>query len=309
MRTSKLYRELLEHTATGNTGLSFTMDVKSKPARHKQDSHKPSKREHKRPDRSRDSSLEAPVLTRKDFVRRKDEMPSIASRHEPLDDELYRPFLGKTAAPSRGAFTTEKTFIPVIPDGRNCTEVKHDGHESGMSTPNPYSNPNIEVQPPSSPAMSMTSTSFLGDRCYVYTSLNKDEIRLLRLLPKRKELVQCELVHEDLASPSPYVALSYAWGNARETKHIELNGCRVPIATSLHGALVALRRKSEPVMLWADALCINQQDRAERAEQVQLMTRIYEGAKSVAIWLGPSADDSGKALEHLRKLSNASKAL
>ncbi|KAK8118392.1 uncharacterized protein PG998_003018 [Apiospora kogelbergensis] len=38
--------------------------------------------------------------------------------------------------------------------------------------------------------------------------------------------------------------------------------------------------------VWADALCINQEDAKERTQQVKLMGRIYRQARTVKIWLG-----------------------
>ncbi|TGO37682.1 hypothetical protein BHYA_0091g00140 [Botrytis hyacinthi] len=42
--------------------------------------------------------------------------------------------------------------------------------------------------------------------------------------------------------------------------------------------------------LWIDALCINQQDKRERSQQVQLMGRVYSQARMVLAWLGPAKD-------------------
>ena len=58
----------------------------------------------------------------------------------------------------------------------------------------------------------------------------------------------------------------------------------------------ALREKKEDVLVWVDALCIDQQNRDERTQQVQLMTSIYTKASYVAIWLGSEADDSNLAV-------------
>ncbi|KAF1929293.1 uncharacterized protein M421DRAFT_44289, partial [Didymella exigua CBS 183.55] len=44
-------------------------------------------------------------------------------------------------------------------------------------------------------------------------------------------------------------------------------------------------------------------DTKERTEQVQLMTDIYCRAQSVAIWLGPGADDNDKALKCLEEVA------
>jgi len=44
-------------------------------------------------------------------------------------------------------------------------------------------------------------------------------------------------------------------------------------------------------LLWADAICINQDDDIERAQQVGIMRFIYSQAKSVFIWLGNCEDN------------------
>ncbi|PNP60666.1 hypothetical protein FNYG_14603 [Fusarium nygamai] len=50
------------------------------------------------------------------------------------------------------------------------------------------------------------------------------------------------------------------------------------------------------VALWADALCINQDDLAEKSVQVRLMRRIYQQADSVLIWLGANGKGVDDAL-------------
>ena len=46
------------------------------------------------------------------------------------------------------------------------------------------------------------------------------------------------------------------------------------------------------VRLWVDALCINQSDLEERAQQVLLMREMYAKAGYTLILLGPEADNS-----------------
>jgi hypothetical protein len=43
-------------------------------------------------------------------------------------------------------------------------------------------------------------------------------------------------------------------------------------------------------------LCINQSDILERNDQVRQMQDVYQGAKSVHIWLGPQHPDTGPAV-------------
>lgn len=45
-------------------------------------------------------------------------------------------------------------------------------------------------------------------------------------------------------------------------------------------------------MMWIDAISINQNDLAERAEQVGFMARIYSYSSRVIVWLGEEADHS-----------------
>lgn len=47
----------------------------------------------------------------------------------------------------------------------------------------------------------------------------------------------------------------------------------------------------------ADALCINQKDNKERAEQVALMAEVYSRAQKVVIWLGENYANVDPAFE------------
>lgn len=87
-------------------------------------------------------------------------------------------------------------------------------------------------------------------------------------------------------------------------KQLVLEGTKVMVPTSLYDALKAVRQKKRETLVWIDALCINQQDKDERAKQVRLMGHIYSCAESVAIWLGPEADESAKAMQLLHKVAN-----
>ncbi|PQE08062.1 hypothetical protein CJF32_00008147 [Rutstroemia sp. NJR-2017a WRK4] len=149
-----------------------------------------------------------------------------------------------------------------------------------------------------------SSTRVLGKQGYQYRGLQDQEFRLVRIFPERKTMIKCEISHASLGDPPRYVAISYAWGDAGDTRKIELEGSLIPISVSLYGALEALRQKYESVLVWADALCIDQHNRDERTQQVRLMTGIYSTAESVAIWLGPEADDSALAIDLLRTVAN-----
>ena len=60
----------------------------------------------------------------------------------------------------------------------------------------------------------------------------------------------------------------------------------VQVTENLALALRYLRRAKTPRTLWADALCINQKDEAEKEMQIQQMDRIYANSSPVLVWLG-----------------------
>jgi hypothetical protein len=85
-----------------------------------------------------------------------------------------------------------------------------------------------------------------------------------------------------------YEAISYAWGDPSDRLPVWLNGRAVAVPASLCGALQRLRlwNEREERALWADAVCINQQDVEERGEQIRIMDRLFGSAAQVIAWLG-----------------------
>lgn len=146
------------------------------------------------------------------------------------------------------------------------------------------------------------------DKGYPYTPLRPKEFRVIEISPTTTSAIKCKIYHAFAENPPQYVAISYVWGDAGDRKDIVLDGHMISITTSLHGALDAVRRKNETVFVWADALCINQQDIEERSQQVLLMSTVYSSAASVAIWLGAEEDDSSLAMEFLRGVADRSDA-
>ncbi|KAM0263718.1 hypothetical protein ACHAQJ_001032 [Trichoderma viride] len=103
-----------------------------------------------------------------------------------------------------------------------------------------------------------------------------------------------------------YIALSYVWGDEKDTAEIYLDGIRVTIRANLEAALVQLRkypRIQQGFRIWVDALCINQDDVEERARQVAIMKDIYASAWHVTVWLGPEANNSNLAITAMQYLS------
>ncbi|KAH8777622.1 heterokaryon incompatibility protein-domain-containing protein [Diaporthe sp. PMI_573] len=108
---------------------------------------------------------------------------------------------------------------------------------------------------------------------------------------------------KDLTVPILYTALSYTWGEPKFDAKFECDGYVKMITKSLESALRHFRQVDRAVVMWVDQICIDQGNNEEKAQQVPLMSQIYENAINTAIWLGDADDDSDTALrllEHAR---------
>lgn len=148
---------------------------------------------------------------------------------------------------------------------------------------------------------------------YTYDYLNKGEFRLILICAQRPDdatdIVRCEILPYTLSEPPEYIALSYAWGDVSDKRKILMQRSKmtVSVSASLEAALRALRDPQTATLVWADALSIDQQNPTEKADQVRLMTQIYQKAKSVAIWLGPQSDSSNLGMDLIERVSKGVK--
>lgn len=138
---------------------------------------------------------------------------------------------------------------------------------------------------------------------YEYEALaGPRQIRLLVLDPGRgDEELSCHLHPASLSDRPKYEALSYAWGDPAIRQTVRCGDKAARITTNLFNALRHLRDPTQRRSLWADALCINQEDIQERSRQVQLMGTIYSTAKRTIIWLGEEAEEVKGSLEILQR--------
>ena len=84
---------------------------------------------------------------------------------------------------------------------------------------------------------------------------------------------------------------------------IQVDGQATQIRLNLHNALDHLRLLGIYGPIWIDALCINQADVAERNSQASQMSRIYENAEEVIVWLGKEETYSVSAIKSMQKLT------
>ena len=134
---------------------------------------------------------------------------------------------------------------------------------------------------------------------------SRASVRLLEVLPRQHEddEIQCNIRHVLLDDKPEYTALSYEWGDAAESRRtIRLNGTAFKVRANLFSFLEHALRSTligRLTSLWVDAVCINQDDVQEKNYQVQQMKSIYQNARKVLAWIGPSTGEIDRLFESL----------
>ena len=147
----------------------------------------------------------------------------------------------------------------------------------------------------------------VGSSIYETLSVEQREIRLLTVSSLRDipSCVQCTLRVVSINACEDFMALSYAWGDPTDTISLEVNGQILQVTQNLYSALQHLSQMVNNLVIWVDAICINQLDFSERANQVKMMGDIYGSARHVLVWLGNAFEDSHLGLDMIEKLGNA----
>ena len=89
---------------------------------------------------------------------------------------------------------------------------------------------------------------------------------------------------------------------------ILLDGQKHRTIKSSYNALLGLRKASQSITIWIDAICINQDDLEERRAQVELMGTIYARASRCVVWLDQPTADCGLAMRFIRELYSSHEA-
>lgn len=141
---------------------------------------------------------------------------------------------------------------------------------------------------------------------YRYSALTRnDSIRILTLQPgSANEPLVCSLQPGRLDELPPYEAISYVWGSNTRDHEIACDEGKLHVTRNLHSALCALRLPSQARALWADSVCINQEDVAEKSVQVALMGAIYRRSSCALIYLGQDTNgDAERATSLVREVN------
>ena len=131
--------------------------------------------------------------------------------------------------------------------------------------------------------------------------LSQESFRLIRLLPSRihDSELSCLLFSTTQHQwKGKYAAGSYVCGPTYPQKMIYVNGSRFFVGENLYAFLHACRKFAESqgrcmgMVIWIDAICINQRSLKERGHQVGIMKNIFQNASVTYSWLGESHDDT-----------------
>ena len=104
--------------------------------------------------------------------------------------------------------------------------------------------------------------------------------------------IRCDVLCVSLDDAPMYDAISWEWGDPKNTEAIIVDRKPYDVPQNLAAALHELRQGDDQRFLWADAICVNLKDPIERADQVCLMRHIYKQASVVHVWLGPMLNTS-----------------
>lgn len=143
---------------------------------------------------------------------------------------------------------------------------------------------------------------YLKSQSAIFCPLGTGQIRLIHLQPGLESApIICRLETVHLENAPAYAALSYVWGSPEPVDTVTVNDQAIGITKNLHSALLHVRQESSIITLWVDALCIFQDDKLEKSQQVQIMGDIFRTATNTFIWLGESSENDQIVIDYLRR--------
>ncbi|KAI6835078.1 hypothetical protein KC340_g7416 [Hortaea werneckii] len=145
--------------------------------------------------------------------------------------------------------------------------------------------------------------------CYSPLPQPETDIRLLSFTADAQDsdtsTLEFNIENFALQNAPPYAAMSYTWGEPPAQETVLIHGRTFTVRWNCRYMLRQLQKHRPYGYFWVDAICINQDDVAEKNCQVQMMGEIYEHAECVIACLGEHADDSSLLFEQLGHLNAA----
>ncbi|KAJ4122732.1 hypothetical protein NW768_010173 [Fusarium equiseti] len=147
---------------------------------------------------------------------------------------------------------------------------------------------------------------------YTYEQLTaKNAVRLIILDPATNQHapLSCCIIQRHLSTqPLDYYAVSYAWGQHQFSSTLEIR-CNdassrlLSITPNVDALLRCLRAYDTTRCWWLDAICLDQENDREKAEQIPAMGSIFSQAQQVYIWLGPEDEVTIQMFKFFRRVS------
>ena len=131
------------------------------------------------------------------------------------------------------------------------------------------------------------------------------EFRLLLLhAGKTRDPVRAklQLARLDEVVAPHYETISYCWGDPTITATIYLDKRKSSVPASSVAALRCVRLPHRDRIVWIDAVCINQADLDERAQQVAMMADIYSSSNGNLVYLGEEDEYTERVAESIHKV-------
>ena len=83
---------------------------------------------------------------------------------------------------------------------------------------------------------------------------------------------------------------------------IRVDGIEVDVPASASTVLRQILLAQDSLAVWVDAICINQNNLDERADQVQLMYEVYRNSRMTLVYLGDDDANTRALLDLLRTI-------
>jgi hypothetical protein len=158
--------------------------------------------------------------------------------------------------------------------------------------------------PTDRPKHPRTASSRQGRNRYTYTPLKEfRSFRLLEVRPgKRDDQLRGEITVHSATSLVKFRALSYTWGPNLKAYRLWTSEGWLPITAACESALRDIREPDIGILIWVDAICINQDDHHEKTVQIRLIREVFQSAEEVFGWIGEATDDSDDAIQTLLQI-------
>ena len=127
------------------------------------------------------------------------------------------------------------------------------------------------------------------------------EIRLIHidLSGEMDSDIYCTVSAHSIGDATPYIAVSYTWGDISEKRSIWVNNKRLYLGPNSWIVLWQARLHGLNDPLWMDVLSIDQANDSEKSIQVGLMGTIYRTARYALISVGSHGSDSEYLAEQI----------